>query len=84
MTLPQLIRSGRAQVKMTQQELADAVGTSRMTIISIEKNAGYQPGFYLVLAMLHVLREKGAQSMNLMDLSLPPSPHEERMKKQTA
>ncbi|AGX02038.1 MULTISPECIES: helix-turn-helix transcriptional regulator [Bacillus] len=38
----------RAEKKMTQQELADAVGVSRQTILSIEKNR-YNPSLILAI-----------------------------------
>lgn len=44
----------RAEKKMTQQELADAVGVSRQTILSIEKNR-YNPSLILAIKIAKVL-----------------------------
>lgn len=40
------IHIGRAEKKMTQQQLADAVGVSRQTIVALEKNK-YNPSLIL-------------------------------------
>lgn len=42
----------RARKKVTQQELADAVGVSRQTIISLEKQ-DYTPSVKLALKIAH-------------------------------
>lgn len=44
----------RAEKKMTQQELADAVGVSRQTILSIEKNR-YNPSLILAIKIAKVV-----------------------------
>jgi putative transcriptional regulator len=44
----------RAEKKLTQQELADAVGVSRQTILSIEKNR-YNPSLILAIKIAKVL-----------------------------
>jgi putative transcriptional regulator len=44
----------RAEKKLTQQELADSVGVSRQTIISIEKNR-YNPSLILAIKIAKVL-----------------------------
>lgn len=40
------IHIGRAEKRMTQQQLADAVGVSRQTIVALEKNK-YNPSLIL-------------------------------------
>lgn len=47
----------RAKLDMTQEELADKVGCSRQTIISIEKNR-YTPSVELALKIAMVLQVK--------------------------
>lgn len=44
----------RAEKKMTQQELADLVGVSRQSILSIEKNR-YNPSLILALKIAKAL-----------------------------
>jgi putative transcriptional regulator len=46
----------RNQRNMTQEELADAVGVTRQTIIAIEKG-NYAPSVFLALKCSSVLRE---------------------------
>lgn len=48
------IKSARAALDLSQQQLADAVGVSRQTINAIEKG-DYNPTIKLCLAICHVL-----------------------------
>ena len=48
------LKSARAARDLSQQQLAEAVGVSRQTIIAIEKGA-YNPTIKLCLAICHVL-----------------------------
>lgn len=48
------LKSARAALDMSQQQLADAVGVSRQTINAIEKG-GYNPTIRLCLAICRVL-----------------------------
>ena len=48
------IRVERAEVRMTQQQLADAVGVSRQTINAIENNK-YDPTLALAFALAREL-----------------------------
>ena len=48
------LKSGRAALDMSQQQLADAVGVSRQTINAIEKG-DYNPTIRLCLAICKVL-----------------------------
>ena len=48
------LKSGRAALDMSQQQLADAVGVSRQTINAIEKG-DYNPTIRLCLAICRVL-----------------------------
>ncbi len=47
-TITTLLREVRTQAKVTQEQLASAVGVSRQTIISIEKG-NYTPSVSLAL-----------------------------------
>ncbi len=51
------IREVRQAKKMSQEELAKAVGTTRQTIISIEKNL-FNPSAKLALLLCFALDEK--------------------------
>ena len=48
------LKSARAALDMSQQELAEKVGVSRQTINAIEKG-DYNPTIKLCLAICHVL-----------------------------
>ena len=50
------LKSARAALDMSQQQLADAVGVSRQTINAIEKG-DYNPTIKLCLAICRVLRK---------------------------
>ena len=47
------IRVARAEVRMTQQQLADAIGVSRQTINAIESGK-FVPSTVLALKMAHI------------------------------
>ena len=49
-----LVRARRKEVNLTQQQLADAVGVSRQTVISLE-SGDYAPSVYLALAVARTL-----------------------------
>ena len=49
-----VIRARRREVGLTQQQLADAVGVSRQTVISME-SGDYAPSVYLALAVARAL-----------------------------
>ena len=49
-----LVRTRRKEVGLTQQQLADAVGVSRQTVISLE-SGDYAPSVYLALAVARTL-----------------------------
>jgi len=48
------LKSARAALDMSQQQLADAVNVSRQTINAIE-NGDYNPSIKLCLSICHVL-----------------------------
>ena len=50
------LKSARAALDMSQQQLAEAVGVSRQTINAIEKG-DYNPTIKLCLAICHVLNK---------------------------
>lgn len=50
------LKSARAALDLSQQELADAVGVSRQTINAIEKG-DYNPTIRLCLAICHTLHK---------------------------
>lgn len=50
------ISVGRAEKKLTQQQLADQVGVSRQTIIALEKNK-YNPSFILAVKIAKALEK---------------------------
>lgn len=50
------LKSARAALDLSQQELADKVGVSRQTINAIEKG-DYNPTIKLCLAICHVLNK---------------------------
>lgn len=50
--ITQRINVLRAEAKMTQKDLADQVGVTRQTILSIEKGK-YTPSLFLAFAIAH-------------------------------
>lgn len=62
------IRLARAAERITQAELAAAVGTSRQTIVAIEKG-DYSPSVYLALRIASRL---GTTVESLFPLALEP------------
>ncbi|MCM3885242.1 helix-turn-helix transcriptional regulator [Frankia sp. R82] len=48
------VRTARRVAELTQTELADAVGVTRQTIVSVEAG-NYAPSVYLALAIAHRL-----------------------------
>lgn len=50
------LKSARAALDLSQQQLADAVGVSRQTINAIEKG-DYNPTIRLCMAICHVLNK---------------------------
>ena len=59
------IRVARAEVRMTQQQLADAIGVSRQTINAIESGR-FVPSTVLALKMAHVF-EKPVEDIFMLD-----------------
>ncbi len=59
------IRVERAEVRMTQQQLADAIGVSRQTINAIESGK-FVPSTVLALKMAHVF-EKPVEDIFMLD-----------------
>ena len=59
------IRVARAEVRMTQQQLADAIGVSRQTINAIESGK-FVPSTVLALKMAHVF-EKPVEEIFLLE-----------------
>ena len=59
------IRVARAEVRMTQQQLADAIGVSRQTINAIESGK-FVPSTVLALKMANVF-EKPVEEMFILD-----------------
>ena len=59
------IRVARAEVRMTQQQLADAIGVSRQTINAIESGK-FVPSTVLALKMANVF-EKHVEEMFMLD-----------------
>lgn len=59
------IRVARAEVRMTQQELAEAIGVSRQTINAIESGK-FVPSTVLALKMAHVF-EKPVEDIFMLD-----------------
>ena len=59
------IRVARAEVRMTQQQLADAIGVSRQTINAIESGR-FVPSTVLALKMANVF-EKPVEEMFMLD-----------------
>lgn len=55
----------REQYQLTQQELADRVGTSRQTIISIERER-YDPGLQLAIRLAREF-ERSVEDVFLFD-----------------
>ena len=60
-----MIRVARAEVRMTQQQLADAIGVSRQTINAIESGK-FVPSTVLALKMAHVF-EKPVEEIFLLE-----------------
>lgn len=52
-----LVKQYREDLRLTQQELAQRVGVSRQTIISIEKGK-YDPSLRLAFGLAEALNEK--------------------------
>lgn len=59
------IRVARAEVRMTQQQLAEAIGVSRQTINAIESGK-FVPSTVLALKMAHVF-EKLVEDIFMLD-----------------
>ena len=59
------IRVARAEVRMTQQQLAEAIGVSRQTINAIESGK-FVPSTGLALKMAHVF-EKPVEDIFMLD-----------------
>jgi putative transcriptional regulator len=59
------IRVARAEVRMTQQQLADAIGVSRQTINAIESGK-FVPSTVLALKMANVF-EKSVEELFILD-----------------
>ena len=59
------IRVARAEVRMTQQQLADAIGVSRQTINAIESGK-FVPSTVLALKMANVF-EKSVEELFVLD-----------------
>jgi putative transcriptional regulator len=53
-TAATLVRARRKEAGLTQQQLADAVGVSRQTVISME-SGDYAPSVFLALAVARAL-----------------------------
>ena len=60
-----MIRVARAEVRMTQQQLADAIGVSRQTINAIESGK-FVPSTVLALKMANVF-EKPVEEIFLLE-----------------
>ena len=59
------IRVARAEVRMTQQQLAEAIGVSRQTINAIESGK-FVPSTVLALKMAHIF-EKPVVEIFMLD-----------------
>ena len=59
------IRVARAEVRMTQQQLADAIGVSRQTINAIESGK-FVPSTVLALKMAQIF-EKPVEEIFMLD-----------------
>lgn len=59
------IRVARAEVRMTQQQLAEAIGVSRQTINAIESGK-FVPSTVLALKMAHIF-EKPVEEIFTLD-----------------
>lgn len=59
------IRVARAEVRMTQQQLADAIGVSRQTINAIESGK-FVPSTVLALKMANLF-EKPVEELFILD-----------------
>ena len=59
------IRVARAEVRMTQQQLAEAIGVSRQTINAIESGK-FVPSTVLALKMANVF-EKSVEELFILD-----------------
>lgn len=51
------LRAARAAIRMSQQELADAVGVSQSTIVEYESGDGYTPGADKIVAICRVVKK---------------------------
>ena len=60
------IRVARAEVRMTQQQLADAIGVSRQTINAIESGK-FVPSTVLALKMANLFEKPGEELFILDD-----------------
>lgn len=59
------IRVARAEVRMTQQQLADAIGVSRQTVNAIESGK-FVPSTVLALKMAQIF-EKPVEELFILD-----------------
>jgi putative transcriptional regulator len=66
------VKTHRVICGMTQQNLAEKVGVSRQTIISIEKGS-YNPSVQLALKIAHVLQSSVHELFELEESDWSPS-----------
>ena len=66
-TVKNFVKTNRNDLKLTQEELADAIGVTRQTIIALEKG-NYVPSLLLALKIAHFLK-KPVEDIFKMDLN---------------
>lgn len=57
------LRAARAAIRMSQQELADAVGVSQSAIVEYESGDGYTPGADKIVAICRVVKKSPNELM---------------------
>ena len=55
----------RNKLSMTQEELAEAVGVTRQTIISLEQNR-YNPSLFLAYKITKILKQKHIEDIFIL------------------
>lgn len=57
------LRAARAALRMSQKELADAVGVSKNAIVEYESDTGYTPGADKIIALSNALKKSPNELM---------------------
>lgn len=62
------LRAARAALRMSQKELADAVGVSQSAIVEYESESGYTPGADKIIALARALKKSPNELMGWKEI----------------